>query len=91
MVRLIWRKSSFSTGEAANCLELAADPTGTPRLRESDDPEVVITMPAATLRAFLRAAKAGEFDRMTQRPLTVTSCSRSSGPRPTACSSCPHE
>ncbi|GAA2347038.1 hypothetical protein GCM10010246_37010 [Streptomyces cuspidosporus] len=60
------RKSSFSTGEAANCLEPAADPMGTPRLRESDDPEVVIAAPAATLRAFLRAAKAGEFDRMIE-------------------------
>ncbi|MGO4421799.1 DUF397 domain-containing protein [Streptomyces sp. MCAF7] len=64
MSRLIWRKSSFSTGEAANCVELAADPTGTPHLRESDDPEVVIATTPAALRAFLGAAKAGEFDRM---------------------------
>ena len=64
MSRLIWRKSSFSTGEAANCVDLAADPTGTPHLRESDDPEVVIATTPAALRAFLRAAKAGEFDRM---------------------------
>ncbi|MGY0058739.1 DUF397 domain-containing protein [Streptomyces sp. LZ34] len=62
MSRLTWRKSSFSTGEAANCVELAADPTGTPHLRESDDPEVVIATTPAALRAFLRGAKAGEFD-----------------------------
>ncbi|KAK1181871.1 DUF397 domain-containing protein [Streptomyces sp. NBS 14/10] len=64
MSRLIWRKSSFSTGEAANCVELAADRTGTPHLRESDDPEVVIATTPAALRAFLRAAKAGGFDRL---------------------------
>ncbi|MDX3225813.1 DUF397 domain-containing protein [Streptomyces sp. ME19-01-6] len=64
MPQLTWRKSSFSTGEAANCVELAADPTGTPHLRESDDPEAVIATTPAALRAFLRAARAGEFDRM---------------------------
>ncbi|MFK4183102.1 DUF397 domain-containing protein [Streptomyces sparsogenes] len=57
----------FSSGDGPNCVELASGPTGTPHLRESDDPEVVIAMPAATLRAFLRAARAGEFDRMIRR------------------------
>ncbi|MFI7308371.1 DUF397 domain-containing protein [Streptomyces hygroscopicus] len=64
MSQLAWRKSSFSTGEAANCLEVAADPTGIPHLRESDDPEVVISTTPAALRAFLRAVKAGELDRL---------------------------
>lgn len=64
MSALQWRKSSFSSGDAANCVELAADPTGTPHLRESDDPEAVIATTPAALREFLRAAKAGEFDRM---------------------------
>ncbi|MEU5922087.1 DUF397 domain-containing protein [Streptomyces antimycoticus] len=62
MSSLPWRKSSFSTGDAPNCVELAADATGTPHLRESDDPEVVIATTPAALRAFLRAAKAGAFD-----------------------------
>ncbi|MEU5023084.1 DUF397 domain-containing protein [Streptomyces milbemycinicus] len=65
MSPLRWRKSSFSTGDAANCAELAADLTGTPHLWESDDPEAVIATTPAALRAFLRAAKAGEFDRLT--------------------------
>ncbi|ADI07246.1 hypothetical protein SBI_04125 [Streptomyces bingchenggensis BCW-1] len=64
MSTLQWRKSSFSSGDGPNCVELAADPTGTPHLRESDDPEVVIAATPAALRSFLRAAKAGEFDRM---------------------------
>ncbi|WNE98656.1 DUF397 domain-containing protein [Streptomyces luomodiensis] len=64
MSPLQWRKSSFSSGDAANCVELAADPTGRPHLRESDDPEVVIATTPPALRAFLRAAKTGRFDRL---------------------------
>ncbi|AGP55235.1 DUF397 domain-containing protein [Streptomyces rapamycinicus] len=63
MSSLPWRKSSFSTGDAPNCVELAADSVGTPHLRESDDPGVVISTTPAALRAFLRAAKAGTLDR----------------------------
>ncbi|MEU9963007.1 DUF397 domain-containing protein [Streptomyces malaysiensis] len=64
MTHLRWRKSSFSEGHSDTCVELAADPTGTPHLRESDDPEVVISPAPAALSAFLRAARAGEFDRL---------------------------
>ncbi|WP_413807380.1 DUF397 domain-containing protein [Streptomyces sp. OE57] len=64
MSALQWRKSSFSSGDAANCVELSADSGGRPRLRESDDPEVVIAPTPAALRAFLRAAKAGRFDHL---------------------------
>ncbi|MFE2188542.1 DUF397 domain-containing protein [Streptomyces sp. NPDC059455] len=64
MPALQWHKSSFSSGDAANCVELAADSVGTPHLRESDDPEAVISTTPAALRAFLRAAKVGAFDRL---------------------------
>ncbi|GHJ31134.1 DUF397 domain-containing protein [Streptomyces hygroscopicus subsp. hygroscopicus] len=64
MSSLPWRKSSFSTGDAPNCVELAPDSVGNPHLRESDDPEVVISTTPAALRALLRAAKAGELDRL---------------------------
>ncbi|SEC54213.1 DUF397 domain-containing protein [Streptomyces melanosporofaciens] len=64
MSHLRWRKSSFSEGHSDTCVELAADSVGTPHLRESDDPEAVIAMTPAALRAFLRAAKAGRFDRL---------------------------
>ena len=66
MSSLHWRKSSFSTGDAPNCVELASDPIGTPRLRESDAPDAVIATTPVALRAFLRAAKAGEFDRLAR-------------------------
>ncbi|GLV76443.1 DUF397 domain-containing protein [Streptomyces hygroscopicus] len=64
MSQLTWRKSSFSEGHTDTCVELAADSAGLPHLRESDDPEVVISTTPAALRALLRAVKAGELDRL---------------------------
>ncbi|GAA2333286.1 DUF397 domain-containing protein [Streptomyces cuspidosporus] len=63
MSRLIWRKSSFSEGGAVNCVEVATDPTGTPHLRESDDPDTVIATTPTALRSLLRAIKTGALDR----------------------------
>lgn len=63
MSQLIWQKSTFSE-DGANCVELAAAPDGTVRLRESDDPEVVVTTTPEKLRAFIRGVKAGEFDHL---------------------------
>jgi hypothetical protein len=57
-----WQKSSFSGGtDGNNCLELVAA-SGTIRLRESDDPDVVITASPQQLAAFICALKTGEFD-----------------------------
>lgn len=55
-----WRKSSFSD-QGGNCLELA-ELHGEILVRESDDPAVVVRTSRQKLRAFLDAAKAGEFD-----------------------------
>lgn len=62
MSDLKWRKSSFSTDVHQNCVELAAAPDGI-RMRESDEPDAVIHTSPAALRAFIRAAKAGQLDR----------------------------
>ncbi|MFF8815272.1 DUF397 domain-containing protein [Streptomyces pactum] len=62
MSSLSWRKSSFSAGDAPNCVEVAADRTGATRLRESDDPGTVIATTPAALRALVRAVKRGRFD-----------------------------
>jgi hypothetical protein len=57
-----WQKSSFSGGtDGNNCVELAAF-NGTVRVRESDDPDVVITTSTQQLAAFICALKMGEFD-----------------------------
>ncbi|MFF2077498.1 DUF397 domain-containing protein [Kitasatospora sp. NPDC058162] len=59
-----WQKSSFS-GDTANCIYLAAAPDSSVKLRESDDPDIVITTSPDGLRAFLCGVKAGEFDHLT--------------------------
>ncbi|MFI0822179.1 DUF397 domain-containing protein [Streptomyces sp. NPDC021098] len=57
-----WRKSSYSTDVHQNCVELATAADGI-RMRESDEPDAVIHTSPTTLRAFIRAAKAGHLDR----------------------------
>jgi len=54
---LVWQKSSFS-GEAANCVNVAAAPDGTLRLRESDVPDVILTATQVGLSALLASIKA---------------------------------
>ncbi|MFD7669041.1 DUF397 domain-containing protein [Streptomyces sp. NPDC059788] len=56
MTRLTWQKSTFS-GEAANCVNIAAAPDGTALLRESDAPETILSASRAGLAAFLAAIK----------------------------------
>ncbi|MFE3500853.1 DUF397 domain-containing protein [Kitasatospora sp. NPDC059160] len=63
MAVLSWQKSSFS-GDTANCIYVAAAVSDTIKLRESDEPEVVITTTADGLLALLRGVKAGEFDHL---------------------------
>ncbi|WP_185836640.1 DUF397 domain-containing protein [Streptomyces sp. WAC 06783] len=56
MPRLAWQKSSYSNA-GANCLNVAAAPDGTLRLRESDAPETVLPVTRDGLAAFLVAIK----------------------------------
>ncbi|MEN2422150.1 DUF397 domain-containing protein [Streptomyces rimosus] len=51
-----WQKSSYSN-EGVNCLNVAAAPDGTVRLRESDDPQVILSATREGLAAFLAAIK----------------------------------
>lgn len=55
-----WRKSSYSE-QSGNCLELAVV-GGQILVRESDEPDVVVSTTPAKLAAFLAGAKDGEFD-----------------------------
>jgi hypothetical protein len=61
MPELRWQKSSFSEGGAANCVEVALDPTGTPHLRESDTPGTVLTTAPSALAALLNQVKDEEL------------------------------
>ncbi|MCX4757509.1 DUF397 domain-containing protein [Kitasatospora purpeofusca] len=65
MSALNWQKSSFSS-ESVNCINLAVAPGRSVKLRESDDPDVIITTTPDTLRALLRGIKEGEFDHLTR-------------------------
>jgi hypothetical protein len=58
-----WHKSSYCQ-EGSNCLNVAAAPDGTIRLRESEAPDVIVTTTPDKLNAFIRRVKAGEFDRL---------------------------
>ncbi|MBW8093798.1 MULTISPECIES: DUF397 domain-containing protein [Streptomyces] len=59
-----WRKSTHS-GDASNCVNVAASDRAV-LLRESDDPDVILSTTPASLRAFIRGAKAGDFDCLRQ-------------------------
>jgi hypothetical protein len=57
-----WQKSSFSGADNnQSCIELAAA-KGSIKMREGDDPDVVVTTSVPQLRAFVLGVKAGEFD-----------------------------
>jgi hypothetical protein len=45
---LTWVKSSYSTATSANCIEIAALPTGGRAVRDSKDPDGAILMLTAT-------------------------------------------
>ncbi|AEM82006.1 DUF397 domain-containing protein [Streptomyces violaceusniger] len=58
-----WQKSSYSH-EGSNCVYIAAPAPRAIALRESDEPDVILTTSPAALGTFIRAAKAGAFDRL---------------------------
>ncbi|MER6105058.1 DUF397 domain-containing protein [Streptomyces sp. NPDC001832] len=86
VVPLVWQKSSFS-GEAANCVNVAATADGTLRLRESDDPDVILVATRAGLSALVASIKENETcwtpASTYRRPSIWSSPSRSS-PRPSS-------
>ncbi|MBO3677384.1 DUF397 domain-containing protein [Streptomyces sp. NEAU-YJ-81] len=58
-----WRKSSYSS-QGANCLYVSAPDNATIRLRESDEPETILTTTPTALSALIRSAKAGRLDHL---------------------------
>ncbi|WP_078658230.1 DUF397 domain-containing protein [Streptomyces rimosus] len=53
-----WQKSSYSNA-AVNCVNVAAAPDGTVCLRESDDPQVILSATRSGLAALLAVLKGG--------------------------------
>lgn len=56
---LTWQKSSYSS-EASSCVYIATAPDTTLRLRESDEPDIVLHTDRAALAAFIAAVKKAE-------------------------------
>jgi hypothetical protein len=58
MTELAWQKSSFSSGDGnTTCVEIAEGPR-TLHMRESEDPDTVLTPDRRALRALLTHLKA---------------------------------
>ncbi|MFD4999615.1 DUF397 domain-containing protein [Streptomyces buecherae] len=56
-----WQKSSFSGGGGEQCLELA-DVSGEILVRESDDPNIILTTTPTKLHTLIHDIKAGKYD-----------------------------
>ncbi|ADI06708.1 hypothetical protein SBI_03587 [Streptomyces bingchenggensis BCW-1] len=63
MSTLSWLKSSFSDAGGNNCMEVAADGSRI-AIRESAEPDAVLTTDRTALRAFVVGVKDGRFDRL---------------------------
>ncbi|MEV0279252.1 DUF397 domain-containing protein [Streptomyces sp. NPDC050610] len=59
MPDLTWQKSSFSTGDHGECVEVAAAPGGLVFLRESDRPGDVLSVAPVAMRMLMARIKAG--------------------------------
>jgi hypothetical protein len=58
-----WRKSSHSSGNGGQCVEVAQNLPGAVAVRDSKDPGgPVLAFSFAEWRAFAAGVKAGEFD-----------------------------
>lgn len=55
-----WQKSTYS-GDGSNCLEVVIAETGGIKLRESDDPEVILTATTQSVRRLVLGLKADRF------------------------------
>ncbi|MFJ8509619.1 DUF397 domain-containing protein [Streptomyces avermitilis] len=56
MPELTWPKSMYSA-QGANCVYVAATPSGTVHLHESDDPAVILTTTRSPLLSLIRTLK----------------------------------
>jgi Domain of unknown function (DUF397) len=58
----IWRKSSYSSGNGGQCVEVASNLPGVVAVRDSKDPDgPALVLPPQAFAAFTAAIRAGEF------------------------------
>jgi hypothetical protein len=60
---LIWRKSSYSSANGGNCVEVARNLPGIVAVRDSKNPGPALVVEPGTFAAFVKAIKNGEFGR----------------------------
>ncbi|MFH9228559.1 DUF397 domain-containing protein [Streptomyces lydicus] len=59
-----WRKSSYSNGDGADCVEVSDDFPGLVPVRDSKDPEgPALCIPDGAWRPFITAVKSAAFSR----------------------------
>jgi hypothetical protein len=60
LTRALWRKSSYSSGNGGNCVEIAVNLPGVVAVRDSKDPGgPVLTLTAARWRSFAADVRTG--------------------------------
>jgi hypothetical protein len=60
--RAAWRKSSYSAGDAGECIEVAPGFPGLVPVRDSKDPHgPTLVFPTAVWSSFIAAVRAGDF------------------------------
>ena len=63
LIRAVWRKSSYSSGNGGNCVEIAGNLLDVVVVRDSKDPDgPVLTLTSAQWRTFAAGVKTGDFD-----------------------------
>ena len=63
LTRAVWRKSSYSSGNGGNCVEVAPNLPGIIAIRDSKDPcGPVLAFTPAEWEAFTAGVRGGEFD-----------------------------
>ncbi|GAA2362335.1 DUF397 domain-containing protein [Streptomyces cuspidosporus] len=66
MPEFTWQRSSFCGGGGNNCIEVATADCGI-AIRESAEPEAIVTTDRTALRAFVLGVKEGRFDQLLDR------------------------
>jgi len=62
LTRAVWRKSSYSSGNGGNCVEVAVSLPGMVAVRDSKDPDgPALMVTPAQWRSFTADVRTGEF------------------------------
>lgn len=62
MREIAWQKSSYSAAGETSCVELSAPAPDALLIRESDDPNVMLSTPLTAVRALLLTIRTGQLD-----------------------------